>query len=415
MVSIADHLAAFAASVREDREANPGIAGDGTALELLIAPRFRSLVEAVLNEMEIITPVVLPEYNRRGVGRPDLAFARPGQPARAFIELKEPRKLLDTDNWRGHDADQFRRFGELPLWGLCNFVSLHLYRRAELIDQAEILPATALDPATPAARAERLIRAQDNTGFPRILLALSMAEAPSPRDAPAIAATLAYAARLVREIVAAQCAEGLDGVLLSVRAEFNETLFARPEAGGYDKIGTDALFASAFAQTLIFGLLLARDAARDAEVGELAYQMLPEGTYPLLRGTLRALTLDEVRAMLGVGFDVARDAVNSIVLDMLSPSGDRDPLLYLYEDFLRVFDPEVAIKYGVYYTPPEIVQLIVAETDRTLREKSGHRRLNRPAGTAFRPRLRHGYLPDCRRGRSGGTRNNPFRTWRGGR
>lgn len=98
MVSIADHLAAFAASVRADREANPGIAGDGTALELLIAPRFRLLVEAVLNEMEIIAPVVLPEYNRRGVGRPDLAFARPGQPARAFIELKEPRKLLDTDN-----------------------------------------------------------------------------------------------------------------------------------------------------------------------------------------------------------------------------------------------------------------------------------------------------------------------------
>jgi hypothetical protein len=140
-------------------------------------------------------------------------------------------------------------------------------------------------------------------------------------------------------------------VLVNVRAEFNETLFARPEAGGYDSIGADALFASAFAQTLIFGLLLARDASRGAEVGELAYQMLPEGTYPLLRGTLRALTLDEVHAMLGVAFDVARDAVNSVVIDMLSPVGGRDPLLYLYEDFLRVFDPAAAVKYGVYYTP----------------------------------------------------------------
>jgi N-6 DNA Methylase len=187
---------------------------------------------------------------------------------------------------------------------------------------------------------------------------------PSLRDAPAIVEVLAHAARLVREIVAAQCAEGLDDVLLSVRPEFNETLFARPEAGGYDRVGTDALFASAFAQTLIFGLLLARDAGRGADVGELAYQLLPEGTYPLLRGTLRALTLDEVRTMLRVGFEVARDAVNSIVLDMLNPSGGRDPLPYLYEDFLRVFDPEAAIKYGVYYTPPEVVQLIVAETER---------------------------------------------------
>ena len=179
-------------------------------------------------------------------------------------------------------------------------------------------------------------------------------------------------ARLVREIVAAQCAEGLTGVIVNVRAEFNETLFARPEAGGYDKIGTDALFASAFAQTLIFGLLLARDAGRGVEVGELAYQMLPEGTYLLLRGTLRALTLDEVRAMLGVAFDVARDAVNSVVIDMLSPTaGGRDPLLYLYEDFLRVFDPDAAVKYGVYYTPPPLVQLIVAETDRSLRDDLG--------------------------------------------
>jgi hypothetical protein len=182
-----------------------------------------------------------------------------------------------------------------------------------------------------------------------------MAEAPSPRDAEAIAQVLAHAARLLREIVAAQCVEGLHDVIADVRAEFNETLFARPEAGGYDTAGSDALFASAFAQTLIFGLLLAREASGGREVDAHAYQMLPEGTCPLLRGTLRALTLDEVRNMLGVAFDVSRDAVNSVVLAMLDPREGRDPLLYLYEDFLRVFDPEAAVKYGVYYTPPKVV------------------------------------------------------------
>jgi hypothetical protein len=152
-----DHLVAFAVSVRADRAANLGIAGDGTALELLIAPRFRSLVEAIFLELGVVPPVVLPEYTLGGVGRPDLALARSGQPARAFIELKEPRKLLTPEQWRGHDADQFRRFGELPLWALCNFASLRLYRRTELIDEAEIMPAAALDPTTPAARAERLV------------------------------------------------------------------------------------------------------------------------------------------------------------------------------------------------------------------------------------------------------------------
>ena len=233
-MSIADLLVDFATSVRADRAANPRIAGDGTAFELLIAPRFRTLVEAALSGMGIVPPAVLPEYTRSGVGRPDLAFARAGQPARAFIELKEPRKPLTPQQWRGHDADQFRRFGELPLWGLSNFAAMHLYRRAELVDQAEVVPAAALDPATSAARASSLIRAQDHDGFERILLSLAMAEPSAPGDAEAIAQVLAYAGRLVREVVAAQCAEGLQGVLADVRAEFNETLFARAQAGGYN-------------------------------------------------------------------------------------------------------------------------------------------------------------------------------------
>lgn len=43
-----DALIRFAAQVRGDRLRNPQIGGEGTALELLIAPRFQSLLEAVL-------------------------------------------------------------------------------------------------------------------------------------------------------------------------------------------------------------------------------------------------------------------------------------------------------------------------------------------------------------------------------
>ena len=195
-----------------------------------------------------------------------------------------------------------------------------------------------------------------------------MAQPIVPTSAEEAAQTLAYAARLVRSVVSAQCREGLDAVVSEVRADFNQILFARAEAGGYDPRDSDALFSSAFAQTLVFGLLLARDAGSEA-AGADAYEQLPDATYPLLRGTLRALTLEEVRTMLGAAFDVTVDAVNSVDPSLLTPLGERDPLLYLYEDFLRVFDPEAVRKYGVYYTPPEIVQLIVSEVDRTLRER----------------------------------------------
>jgi hypothetical protein len=163
--------------------------------------------------------------------------------------LKEPRKSLDPATFRGHDADQFARFNELPLWGLSNFVDIRLYRRDELIDQAEIVALAALDPATPVATAVALINRQDDAGFLRILQLLVTAQPPAPRDAPEVAQVLAHAARLVRSVVAAQCKEGLDQIVSEVRADFNQTLFARAEAGGYDPSDADALFASAFAQT----------------------------------------------------------------------------------------------------------------------------------------------------------------------
>ena len=370
-MTIKDSIVDFARIVRADRAANPQLAGDGTGLELLLAPRFQTLLEELLTFIvPADPPSVLPEYRRRGIGRPDIAFVRRGSLARAFIELKEPNNTLDTGRNRGHDADQFRRFSELPLWGYSNFTILRLYRRGQLVDFAEILPHAAIEPETSASAAARMIEAIDHGPLERILLALAMAQPPAVTNAAEIADALGHAARLVREIVVAQCAIGLDEAVSNVRADFNETLFARAEAGGYDPSDSNSLFASAFAQTLVFGLLLARE-ARGTDVGTDAYEYLTTATYPLLRGTLRALTLDEVRAMLGVAFDVTLDAVNSVDPTLLETRDGRDPLLYLYEDFLRVFDPSAVARYGVYYTPPEIVQLIVAETDRAIRTGLG--------------------------------------------
>ena len=82
--------------------------------------------------------------------------------------------------------------------------------------------------------------------------------------------------------------------------------------------------------------------------------------------------MDETCAMLGASFEIAVDAVNAVDTAMLNPGADgRDPVLYLYENFLRTFDPAAVEKYGVYYTPPEVVNLIVAEADRALRDGMG--------------------------------------------
>ena len=363
---IHEALIEFATAVRADRSVGQEGAREGAALEPQIAPRFQQFLEAILPGIVGDNVRVLPEYTRAGIGRPDIAFVRAGNPPRAFIELKQPYLDLQPSRFTGHNKDQFERFCELPVWALCNFRRIQLYRRDELVVEAEILPLEVLSPQTRNNVATRMIRSQSMDGFEGILRTLANSEPPTAHNAEELARNLAYAARLIRSIVSAQCKAGLNTVAAQVRADFNEVLFARAEAGGYDASDMDALFSDAFAQTLIFGLLLARETANE-KVDHHAHEMLDSSTYPLLRGTLRALTLDEVREILGIAFDVAFDAVNSVNPKLLSPDNGNDPVLYLYEDFLRVFDPAAVEKYGVYYTPPEIVQLIVAETDRALR------------------------------------------------
>jgi hypothetical protein len=360
----------YAQAVRAARRANAGAATEGTALELLMAPHFQVFVQRCLPANGV---QVLPEYRRAGIGRPDIAFARAGQPARAFIELKVPMNALSPPQLRGHDRAQFRRFGSLPLWGFCNFHTIHLYERDKLRATSVILPAVALDPETSDAMAERLLANHDPRPFAELLEQLAIAPPPLIRNARELATALAHAARLARQIVVDGVDQGLPGALADVRVEFEKTLFSRPEAAGIDTKERDQrqkheLFASAFAQTLAFGLLLAREASA-AGVDRNAYQSLPEGS--LLRATLRALTQDEILDLLGVSFDVLRDTVNVFAPGRLALRKDHDPILYFYEDFLEIFDPDARERYGVFYTPVELVEFIVASTDAALREPMG--------------------------------------------
>jgi hypothetical protein len=365
-----DALLSFASAVRADRRANPGTGGDGTATELLLAPRMQALIERLLSLHAPAAPQLLPEYRRAGIGRPDLAFKRAGQPAAAFIELKQPATSLSPTQLRGHDKDQFRRFRELPLWGFCNFHTLHLYRRDEIQAQAVIVPAAALDPGTPDATADRLVRRTDPAPLLDILQTFALAQPEAPRDAAEVAMALAQAARLVRQVVIDQCQAGAPAQLDVVRAIFRETLFAHPAAGGYSVTDETALFGNAFAQTLAFGLLLARETS-GADVDRDAYRQLPESTYALLRATLRALTQDEILDTLGVGFEVLMGVVNVIDPALLRPRAGRDPILYFYEDFLEVFDPDARRRHGVFFTPVPVVRFMVAATERALRSALG--------------------------------------------
>lgn len=367
---IIDSIRRYAEDIRTLRRANP------TNLEQAAAPHFQRLLEALLAALLERPPVVVPEFRTPGIGRPDLVLAYPGQPPRAFVELKSPTKPDDPSRYRDrHDKEQFERFKCLPIWSVSNFSHLRTFRREEPVDFVQIVPATALEPDTPDSTANRLIASVDVAALQHAIAPLALADAPSFRDAKELAGGLAHAARLVRSIVADRLAElatarETGAPLQAVRDEFREVLYAHPQAAGYSAAHFETLFAAAFAQTLAFGLLLVREAT-GRSAGPESWRDMP-AEHGLMRTTLRVLSQEEIVRDVGVGFDIMLDTVNSFDPAILvRREGVADPILHFYEDFLEVFNPVERERYGVYYTPVEVVSYMVAALDRALRDRLG--------------------------------------------
>lgn len=369
---VLDLLKTYAHRIREQRRANPD------AAETALAPAFQQLLQDLIPLLPVAANLVVsPEFRTPGVGRPDIALKRVGAPARAFVELKAPSKPADPTRWRAQDKVQFERFRELPCWATSNFAEIRLFFRHEEQASATVVPEQALRADRSDAAADRAIVAHDATPFLQIVERLCQAAGnpPEARDAEHLASLMAQSARLVRGIVRDRLAElHADGIdrhaLLQVRQEFRDVLYAHPEAAGYNTRDFNALFSAAFAQTLAFGLLLVRDATAET-VGPNAWEHMP-AEHPLMRTALRVLSLPEVVRDIGVGFDVLTDTINSFVPDILAlRPGQRDPILYFYEDFLKTFDPEQRERFGVYYTPIQVVEYMTGALDRALRENLG--------------------------------------------
>lgn len=385
-MSVTVLLQTYAQRIRDLRRAKADV------LETALAPAFQQLLEGLIAALPAAPRLtIVPEYQNPGVGRPDIALVRQGAPPRAFVELKALAKPADPTRWRAQDKNQFERFKELACWATCNFAEFRLFQRDGELGAAAVVPERALRPDQEDARANRAIADHDTAPFQGLIerLAAGAGQEPTARDAEHLAELMAHSARLVRGIIRDRLAElhqedNPRHALLQVRQEFRDVLYAHPEAGGYAARDFDDLFSGAFAQTLAFGLLLVREAT-GKPVGADAWQHMPE-EHPLMRTALRVLSLDEVVRDVGIGFEVMCDTVNSFAPEILvAPPGGRDPILYFYEDFLQTFDPAARQRFGVYYTPVEVVRYMVSALDRAVRKNLKTQGLRDPAVTILDP------------------------------
>jgi hypothetical protein len=359
-----------------------------------LAPAFQQLLKSLLPKLPAAPLLeIVPEFHKAGVGRPDIALIQTGAPPRAFIELKAPAKSANPENWRQGDKLQFERFKELSNWATCNFHDFRLLSRGDQTGQANVVPEKALAADKDDKAADKLVAEHDAKPFLTLLerLCATAVLPPAAEDAEELATLLAHSAKLIRGIVKDKLAElavnktAEDGhPLLQVRKTFRNVLYAHPEAAGYAEKDFDKLFSAAFAQTLAFGLLLVREAT-GKPVNAESWKDMPE-EHPLMRTALRVLSQEEIVDDIGIGFEVIRDTVNSFSPEILAIGEDgRDPILYFYEHFLATFAPEDRDRYGVFYTPIEVVRYMTAALNRALRDNLNMKGLTDPLVTILDP------------------------------
>ncbi len=131
-------------------------------------------------------------------------------------------------------------------------------------------------------------------------------------------------------------------------------------------------FADMFAQTLVYGLLVARltnpeKFATDASVGIVDFGTpLLDVLYKSFRDPSSDFDLDEL-GLVELANELRLAPVEKILDNFGAADRRDDPVVHFYEDFLDFFDKDQRKELGAYYTVVPVVQFMVRAVDEVLR------------------------------------------------
>lgn len=133
-------------------------------------------------------------------------------------------------------------------------------------------------------------------------------------------------------------------------------------------------FADMFAQTLVYGLLVARltnpvKFATDASVGIVDFGTpLLDVLYKGFRDPTSDFDLDEL-GLVELANELRIAPVEEILDNFGAADRRDDPVVHFYEDFLDFFDKDQRKELGAYYTVVPVVKFMVRAVDEVLREQ----------------------------------------------
>ena len=140
-------------------------------------------------------------------------------------------------------------------------------------------------------------------------------------------------------------------------------------------------FADMYAQTLVYGLFVARynNSTAKTFTRNEARDLVPKSNPFLLQffdhivgpnfDTRLAYIVDELCEIFSVSN--VQEIVHEHLRIQDDSTDEKDPIIHFYEDFLQAYDPQERKRMGAYYTPVPVVRYIIRQVDRILKEDFG--------------------------------------------
>ncbi len=276
-----------------------------------------------------------------------------------YIEAKKPGENLDIIQ----NSEQIKRYLNIfPNLVLTNFYEFRLYKKGKF--QKTVLIGNNLDSVrlnTPSP----LKNENDFIDFLGEFLSFSI---PKITKIEELTDELAKRTRFLRDEV----------ILVEIKEKEENEESKKQILGFYDafkefliKTLDEKQFADLFAQTITYGLFVAKLRAEKSFSRKLASEYIPS-TIGILKDIFNYISMEKLPEEIAVIIDDISAVLNSadikdIFMKLAKQKEIDDPIIHFYEPFLEKYDKALQEKRGVYYTPYPVVKYIVRAVHQILK------------------------------------------------
>jgi len=335
------------------------VAATGNATEFSYRTAIDNMLHAAVTEFGLDARILQEPSRVKNSGAPDFRVSAKGGGVIGYVECKTPGDNLQKLTTKAQ-LEKYRALsGNILLTDSWHWL---LLRNGKKIGHVVL-----------AEKPGQQVKAD----FTNLLHTFMEAEAEKIGDAKRLAAALARRCAILRAGLKTHANDDpaqsrLHGLLEAFRTALDTEL-------SFTK------FADAFAQTLVYSLLLAKlkapagtkldlyginrhIPANFAVIREITtfLQGLNDSEYEDI-----AWVVDDILAIINTMDAAAVSESMSYRKDGKGFTDDDDPYIYFYEDFLAAYDAKLRERCGAYYTPPPVVKFIVRAADDVLRRDFG--------------------------------------------